>query len=328
MNTRHWHQRSIRSAETPYVAAKPSASHLRPLPPSCTSPKPSDTCRSGCRPRASKPPLPASPSSLTALPPRPQNPETISGQTHRPAALHSPSHLLSLRPPPRRLRRGRLADSASAPTPPLSRRDTPPVPLAAPSKRAPIAAHNIRPLRLSRPSQMPRPRSRLPRCLFQLLAVRSRIKDFVGTLVPLHPQLLPPLQRRPRAVRQHRHAAQRLHVHGRFERRNRLRPFHSAHRQRLFAVHRLHRAAHHRRMHNCRVQHPLHARVLPVNSFARANILQVVARSIFPDVAPFAPRFELQLLFFRHFQFRCRFRERSIAQLLPRFLVHHGVQLR
>src|SRR6266436_3585930 len=65
------------------------------------------------------------------------------------------------RPPLRRLRPGRLADSASAPTLPPFHRDTPPAPPAAPSKRALAAARNIPPQSLFRPSQTPRPRSQL-----------------------------------------------------------------------------------------------------------------------------------------------------------------------
>ncbi len=95
--------------------------------------------------------------------------------------------------------------------------------------------------------------TRLPRRLFQFLAVRPGVKDLVRAFVPFYFQLLPPLHRRPRAVRQYRNAAQRLHIYRRLERGNRLRRLHSADRERLFVIHRLHRAAHHRRMHHRRV---------------------------------------------------------------------------
>src|SRR5258708_5575414 len=166
----------------------------------------------------------------------------------------------------------------------------------------------------------------LPRRLFQLFAIRSRIKNFVRALVPFHLQLLSPLHSRPRAVRQHGDSAQRLHIDRRLVSRNRLGFFHAAHRQRLFVIHRLHRAAHHRRMHPRRVQHPFPPPVLTQNSFPRAPTLQSVTVPRFPGATPFAARLQLHFFFLRHVLLPRRRGQFPISQLLPGFLVHHRMQ--
>src|SRR4029077_580776 len=106
------------------------------------------------------------------------------------------------------------------------------------------------------------------------------------------------------------------------------RSLHSAHRQRFFVVHGLHRAAHHRRVHHGRGQHSFHPRVLPIHAFARTQILQVIPGRVFADVAPFAPRLQLQFFFLRHFLLSSRGGQSSVSQLLPGFFLHHGVQFR
>src|SRR6267378_5653874 len=127
-NTPRSRQKSIQSAETPSAAATPRASHPHPQQPSYTSPTPNDTNQIECRPRGSKPPSRVSQFSSPAQPLPPQNPETTSAQTLRPAASHEPSHPLSSRQPPRQSHPARPADSAWAPTPPSSRRDKLPTP--------------------------------------------------------------------------------------------------------------------------------------------------------------------------------------------------------
>ena len=81
-------------------------------------------------------------------------------------------------------------------------------------------------------------------------------------------------------------------------------------------------------MHHTGIQHPFHAGVLPENSFAHAQILQVVTHRVLSDVPPLAARLELQFFLFWHIQFRCGCRQFPVPQLLSGFPVHHSVQFR
>ena len=155
--------------------------------------------------------------------------------------------------------------------------------------------------------------ARLARRFQQFLLVEVGIVARVRAVVPFDLQLLAALKCRPRAVRNHGHAAQRLECVRRFERRNGRGLLHPAHLQRLFVVERLHLAAHHRRPLDRRVKHarPLH--IHPENGFAGADIRQVDNLRFLADITPLALRLELQRLRFRNRQFSRGLRQRAVA---------------
>ena len=146
--------------------------------------------------------------------------------------------------------------------------------------------------------------------------------------LPFHLQFFLSLHRRPSVVRQHRDPTQRLIHNWRLESVDRFGSLHTSNAQRRLVINRFWRAAQNRRMHYARIQHSVHAHVLPVNCFSGAQILQVVAHRIFPDVPPLAARLQFQIFLLRYLELRRRFSQLAIPQFLSRSLVHHRVQFR
>ena len=130
----------------------------------------------------------------------------------------------------------------------------------------------------------------------QLLLVCDRVVRGVRARVPLELQSLASLERRPRVVGNHRHAAERLEPDWRLPRIERDDLTDAAHGERRLVVHGFQRRAEDGRVLDGGVQHSVDFGIHPEDSLAADDVAEVVDGVILADVPPRAPRLELQRL--------------------------------
>ncbi len=165
-----------------------------------------------------------------------------------------------------------------------------------------------------------------------LLLERLGVEAGVRAVVPVDLQLLAALQRRPRVAGDHRHAAERLELHGRLDRVERHGLLDALDRQRLLVVEALDRPAEHGRVLDRRVDHAFTVDVEAERRLAGRDVREVVDLPFLADEFPRRLRLEGQRLLGRHRQLRRRGHQCSVADLLPALrvndLVVHGRALR
>jgi hypothetical protein len=160
----------------------------------------------------------------------------------------------------------------------------------------------------------------------QFLPIRRRVVRRVRAEVPLELQLFTALERCPRAVRDHGHAAERLESDWRLPTVESDDLPNARHGERRLVVHRLQLRAEDRRMLDGGVHHAVDLGIHPVDRLAAHDAGEIVERAILADIAPCCPRLELQRLrLWRRQLGRCR-HERAVRRPAVRRLVHDLVQ--
>jgi hypothetical protein len=148
----------------------------------------------------------------------------------------------------------------------------------------------------------------------------------VRARVPLELQSLASLERRPRIVGNHRHAAERLEPDWRLPRIERDDLTDAAHGEHRLVVHGLQRRAEDGRVLDGGVQHAVDFGIHPEDSLAADDVAEVVDGVILADVPPRRPRLELQRLRIRDGKLCGCGHERAVCGAAARRLVHDLVE--
>ena len=147
-------------------------------------------------------------------------------------------------------------------------------------------------------------------------------------VVPVDLQRPAALDRRPRAVGDHRDATERLEEMRRLERVERNGLLHALHRQRRFVVHASRRATEHGRVFDGGVDHPIAIDVEPELRLAGDDVLLVVGGRVLANHPPRGLRLELEVFRLRHRELRSRGHQRAkpqspVARFMNHFVIPH-----